>query len=88
MGILVAAHGWGESKKAPLPKICNTYSIIMKIGSYTLPREDQKKYMNHMTHPLSSADISIFPQKSATFVFFSPPRNKDIDFNKILIHNF
>ena len=30
--------------------------------------------MNHVTHPLSSADISIFYQKSANFAI---PRNTD-----------
>ena len=28
--------------------------------SFTIPEEDRKNYMNHVTHPLSSADISIF----------------------------
>ena len=32
--------GWGQ--KGPLPKICHTYPAIMKLGSYTLPREDPK----------------------------------------------
>ena len=41
-----------------------------------------KKYKNHVTHTLRSADISIFHQKSATFVI---SRNSDRDC--ILIHN-
>ena len=28
--------------------------------SYALPKEDPKTYINHVTHLLSSADISIF----------------------------
>ena len=32
--------------------------------------------MNHVAHPLSSADISIFQRKSANFVI---SRNADID---------
>ena len=34
MGIFGAAHGWGGegSKKAPLPKICDTYPAMMKLG--------------------------------------------------------
>ena len=39
--------------------------------------------MNHVTHPLSSADISIFHWKS---VYFAVSRNTDID--SILMHNF
>ena len=30
-------------KKEPLPKICLTYPAIMKLGSYTLTKEDPKK---------------------------------------------
>ena len=46
-------------KKAPLPKICHTYPTIMKLGT-VIPyvKKIQKKYMNHVTHPLSSDDIS------------------------------
>ena len=29
-----AAHGWGESKKAPLPKICHSYLTMMKLGTF------------------------------------------------------
>ena len=42
MGIFGAAHGWWGDKKAPLPKICHTYPTMMKLGSYTLPKEDPK----------------------------------------------
>ena len=44
MGFFEAAHGWkgGGRKKAPLPKICHTYSTMMRLCSYTLPKEDQK----------------------------------------------
>ena len=34
--------GGVKSKKAPLPKICHTYPTMMKIDSYTLPKDDQK----------------------------------------------
>ena len=44
--------------------------------SYTLPKENPKKYINHVTHHLSSAGISIFHQKSAHFAI---PGNADID---------
>ena len=35
----------GVVKKTPpprLPKVCHTYSAIMKLDSYTLPKEDPK----------------------------------------------
>ena len=31
MGLLEAAHGWGEPKKPPLPKICHKYPTMMKL---------------------------------------------------------
>ena len=46
VGFFGAAHGWwgggGWGQKGPLPKICHTYPAIMKLGSYTLPKEDPK----------------------------------------------
>ena len=36
MGLFGDAHGWGDgggSKKAPLRKICHTYSTMMKLGT-------------------------------------------------------
>ena len=40
-----AAHGWGggeRGKKTLLLNICHTYPAMMKLGSYTLPKGDQK----------------------------------------------
>ena len=45
MDIFGAAHGWrggGEGKKALPPLTRHTYPTMMKIGSYTLPKEDPK----------------------------------------------
>ena len=36
-----ATHRWG-AKRPPLLKICHTYPTMMKLGSYTLPKEDPK----------------------------------------------
>ena len=41
MGFLGAAHEWG-AKSPPPSKICHTYPTMMKLGSYTLPKEDPK----------------------------------------------
>ena len=61
-----AAHRWGA--KALLPKICQTYPTIMKLGTLVPHlKKIQKKSVNHMTQPFSSADISIFYHKSQTF---------------------
>ena len=88
MGIFGAAHGLGENifhlpKRPPLPKICDTYPTMMKTGTVIPYLEKIQKYINHVRHPLSSADISIFNQKSANFVI---SRNTDTDC--ISMHNF
>ena len=33
MGLFGAAHGWGEGKKAPLPKTCHIYLAMIKLGT-------------------------------------------------------
>ena len=36
MGIFGAAYGWGggsRAKRSPLPKICHTYTTMMKLGT-------------------------------------------------------
>ena len=37
--------------------------------SYTLPKENPKKCINHVTHSLGSADISIFSPKISKFCY-------------------
>ena len=60
MGLFGVADGWtGKPASPPLLKICYSYPIMKKLGSYTLHKKDPK-YMNHMTHSLSSAGICIF----------------------------
>ena len=46
--------------KGPLPKICYISYNDETWHSHTLPKEDVKKNLNHVTHSLISADISIF----------------------------
>ena len=43
---------------------------------YALPKEDPKKYINHVKCPLISADNNIFHRESANFAL---SRNRDID---------
>ena len=52
MGIFGAAHGWGGQKGRPLPKICHTYPIMMKLGT-VIPylKKIQKIYQSRDTHP-------------------------------------
>ena len=64
MDIFGAAHSWGVEdvggKKTPLPKICHTYPTKMKLGTAIPCVTRIQKYMNQVTQPLSSTDISIF----------------------------
>ena len=73
MGIFGAAHGWG-GQKCPFPKICHTYPTMMKLGTVTLTQRRSKKYINHVTQPLSSADISIFSPKISKFCYIKKYR--------------
>ena len=70
MGLFGAAHRWGvggeeRGQKGP----CYNDETW---HSYILPKEDPKKYINRVTHPLSSDDIKAWektclkrPQKSS-----------------------
>ena len=50
--------------------------------TYISPKENPKKCINHVTHPLSSADIIIFLPEFANFTLL-----KNIDKDCILMHN-
>ena len=70
MSLFGAAQGLGEAKKPPLSKICHTYPNLMKLGTvipYLKKIQRFKKYINHVTHPLSSADISTFSAEISKF---------------------
>ena len=65
----------GSGKKAfPLSKICHTYPTMMKLSTVLPDLRRIQKYMNHMTHPLSSAEISIFSLKISKFCFIKKYR--------------
>ena len=53
MGLFGAAHGWGEGeggwqKNSSFPKICHTYSTVVKLDT-VMPSKIQKKYESHDT---------------------------------------
>ena len=54
---------------APLPKICHTYSTMMKLGSGIPYLKRSQNYINHVTHHLSSADISTFAPEMNRFFY-------------------
>ena len=70
MGLFGAAHEWGEGgKKAPFPKSCHTYPTMMNLDTATPYLKKTQKYINHVTHPLSSADINIFSSEISNFCY-------------------
>ena len=74
MSFFGAAHGWGGTKNAPLPKICDTYPTMMKLGTALPYLEKIQKIYYHVTHTLSPADISIFSQEISKFCYIKKYR--------------
>ena len=69
MGFFGAACWWGRGggfKKAPSLKSVTHILQWWNLAQLYLTQED-KKNINHVTHPLSSADISIFSLEISTF---------------------
>ena len=74
MGLFGAAHRWGGSKKFPISKISHTYITMMKLGTLIAFLKKIQKYINHKTHPSSSADISIFLPEINKFCYIKKYR--------------
>ena len=74
MGFFGPAHGWGGGQESPLPKICHTYPVIIKLGTVIPYLTKIQKHMNHVTRPLSSADISIFLLEISKFCYIKKYR--------------
>ena len=67
MGLCEVAHGWGEgAKRLPLPKILTQ----LYLTKFILANQDPKKHVNHIKHPFSSLELSIFHQKLAIFIYY------------------
>ena len=62
MGFFGAAHG------------THTYPTMMKLGTVIPYLKKIQKYMNHLTHPVSSADISIFSTQIRKFCYIKKYR--------------
>ena len=81
MGFFEAAPGGCGGPKTPLPPslpyICHTYPTMMKFGTIiTYLKKIKKIYMNHVTHLLSSADISIFSSEITIFCYIKKYRHR------------
>ena len=76
MGLFRAAHGWrrGQKTSLPLPTLPKELSHIYYNNetwhSCILQKKTSKKYINHVPHPLSSADISIVSPETAVSLLY------------------
>ena len=59
----------GGTKEAHLPKICHADHTMMKLGIVIPYLKKTQKYMSHVTHPLSCADISNFSFEISKFCY-------------------
>ena len=76
MGLFGVAHELeGGGKKTPSLKSVTKSDNNETCYSYTLPKE-YPEYMNHVTHPLSSVDISIFSPEIRKFWYIKKYRHR------------
>ena len=66
-GVGVGWVGVMKPPPNPLPKICHTYSTMMKLGIVVPYLKKNKKMYKSRDRPLSSADISIFSAEISKF---------------------
>ena len=73
MRLFRRAHSWGTKKLSSLKSV--TYILQWwNWHTYTLPIEDPKKYINHVRHLLSSANISNFLLEISKFCYIKKYR--------------
>ena len=59
MGFFGFAHGWGRADPPSLKSVTHILHW-WNVSHIYLTQSTSKKYINHVTHPLGSADLSIF----------------------------
>ena len=62
--------------RTDLSKIYHTYSTMIELGTVVsyLRSKKFKKYINHVTHPMSSEDSSIFSPEISNFCYIKKYR--------------
>ena len=74
MGIFGAAHRLGgQNDPTSLKSVTRTLQGL-NVAPLYLTLERSKKYMNHVIHPLSSADISIYLTEISKFRYIKKYR--------------
>ena len=74
VGLFRDAHGWGAKRPPPLPKICYIHPTMMKLGTVVPYLKKIKKYINHVTHSMSPANICIFSLEICNFCYIKKYR--------------
>ena len=64
---LLTNGGGAKSPHFRLSRICHTQPTLMKLGTVIPYLKKIQKHINHVIHPLSSADIRIFSPKINNF---------------------
>ena len=74
MGLFGAGHGWVELAKtpAPLPKICYSYSTIMKLGTAIKETQLLAPYLKKIQELYKPRDI--FFTKNKSFLLYWKPQ--------------
>ena len=72
----IGEGGRGVQKGSPSLKSVTHILQWWKLAQLYLTQRRSKKYMNHVTHPLSSADISIFSPEISKFCYIKKYRYK------------
>ena len=71
MGFFGAAHRWWERVA---PSLISVTPTMMKLGTVLPYPKKIKKNLSHVTHPLSSADISSFSPEISKFCYIKKYR--------------
>ena len=79
-----ASKGGGEPKRLPFLKSVTYFPTMMTLGTVTIYLKKIKKYINHVTHALSSADISIFSSEISNFCYIKKYRYR-LHFNPLFL---
>ena len=74
MGFFGAAHGCGGQKAPPSLKSVTHILQSWNLAQLYLTQRRSKKYINHVTHPLISPDISIFSPEISKFCYIKKYR--------------
>ena len=83
LGLLTDGGGGGGERAKSSPLLFHTYPTIMKLGSYTLPKEDLQYIWVKWHTPWVLLKSAFFQRKSGNFTI-----SRNTDMHYVLMHNF